>query len=196
MRKNRFVAFAAIGLLAALAVGGWLVFRDSPASSLPRTLATGAMANFTFSDAPKPVPPVSFTVAGGAAADLAQFRGKVVLVNLWATWCAPCRAEMPAIDRLAAELGGSDFQVVALAEDRGGWDKARAYLDEVGASHVTLLLDQTMQSGRDWGARGLPITLLLDRTGREVGRMIGPADWESADAKALIRGLIEKNAAG
>jgi thiol-disulfide isomerase/thioredoxin len=192
MLKNRFLALTAIGLLVALAIGAWLVFRDSP----HRALATGAMANFTFSDPPKPVPPISFTAAGGTAADLTQFRGKVVLVNLWATWCAPCRAEMPAIDRLAAEFDGPDFQVVALAEDRGGWDKARAYLEEVGASHVTLLLDQTMQSGRDWGARGLPTTLLLDRDGHEIGRMIGPADWESAEAKALIRSLIDRKTVG
>lgn len=152
--------------------------------------ATGELRNLTFSSEPRPVAPAPFMDEGAQNIDLGAFRGKVVLVNLWATWCVPCRAEMPALDRLQQALGGEDFQVVAVAQERAGPAKARAFLEEVGARHLRLYVDQTMRSARAWGAVGLPTTFLLDRQGREIGRLVGAAEWDAPEAQALIRSLL------
>ncbi len=184
------LAIAALGGLTAVTV---LSFRDLPASPPPVALAGGTMRNFSVSDPPKPVPAASFRTAENPTADLAMFRGKVLLVNLWASWCIPCRVEMPALDKLAADLDGPDFQVLAVAE-HDGWDKAEGFLNEVGAHHLALGVDDSMKSAHAWGAEGLPATLLIDREGREVGRVIGPADWNAPQVRAIIRGLIDRKA--
>ncbi|MCW5731363.1 MAG: TlpA family protein disulfide reductase [Alphaproteobacteria bacterium] len=152
--------------------------------------AVGELRNLTFSTERKPVAAAPFKDEQDRNIDLGAFRGKVVLVNLWATWCVPCRAEMPALDRLQQELGGADFEVVAVAQERAGPDKARAFLAEVGAGHLRLYIDQTMKSARAWGAVGLPTTFLLDRQGREIGRLVGAAEWDAPEALALIRALM------
>ena len=183
----RFTAMLPATILAlAMALPG----AGRAAAAVPEA-ATSDLPNFTLSQPPKPVPPAAFKDAADHSLELSAFRGRVVLVNLWATWCAPCRAEMPALDRLQADLGGSDFQVVAIAQDRGGKDKATAFLEGVGAKHLQLYIDDTMRSGRTWGALGLPTTFLVDRQGHEVGRVLGPAEWDSPEAKALIRRFID-----
>ena len=118
---------------------------------------------------------------------LSDLRGKVVLLNIWATWCVPCREEMPMLDKLEAELGGKDFQVVAVNIDRGGGDKATAFLAETGATHLALYTDPSGKLFSKIKAVGMPTTLLIDREGREIGRLVGPADWDSPEALALIR---------
>ncbi|MDF1719480.1 MAG: TlpA disulfide reductase family protein [Minwuia sp.] len=139
---------------------------------------------------PKPVPEARFKDGDGKDMDLTAFRGKVVLVNLWATWCAPCRHEMPSISRLQAARGGPDFIVAAISVDRGGADKSSAFLKEVEADNLPLFIDQTTRIGRTLGAYGLPITILLNRQGDEVARLVGPAEWDSPEAMALIDALI------
>ncbi len=187
-----------IRLVAALIVGvfGLAPLADpglaaSPASELRDLLAAEKFANFTFFDEPRPVPEVRFTDGEGRDLSLDRFRGKVVLLNLWATWCAPCRREMPALDRLQARLGGDDFEVLALAVDRGGAAKVKAFLDELGIERLGLYVDSSTRALRALGAYGLPTTLLIDRAGNEVMRVIGATEWDGAEIGDLVRHLID-----
>jgi thiol-disulfide isomerase/thioredoxin len=137
---------------------------------------------------PAPAPEVTFLDAEGEELSLADFAGKVVVLNLWATWCAPCREEMPSLDRLQAEHGGEDLQVVALSLDRGeSLDKIRRFYDEVGIEHLALYRDPKATVSRAFRAPGLPTTIVIDAEGREVGRVLGGAEWDSEEAIALLK---------
>ena len=135
-----------------------------------------------------PVPEIRFENGAGQSETLADFRGKVVLLNIWATWCAPCRKEMPMLDRLQAKLGGPNFTVVALSMDRGGLAVVKAFFAEIGIEHLALDIDTSSKAMFSLGVFGLPTTLLIDREGREVGRLIGPAEWNSPEMVSFIRG--------
>jgi thiol-disulfide isomerase/thioredoxin len=148
------------------------------------------MAAFVFRKEPEALPEVKFQDAEGKERTLADWRGKVVLLNLWATWCVPCRKEMPALDRLQQELGSDRFEVVAVSVDRKGVEGARKFLDETKADKLALYVDPTMRLTSDLKAIGLPATLLIDAQGREIGRLLGPAEWDSEDAKRLIRAVV------
>jgi thiol-disulfide isomerase/thioredoxin len=165
----------------ALVLFGSLIALSQPAS------ATEPPQNFAVHQTPVPVPEISFEDGDGQPSTLADFRGKIVLLNIWATWCAPCRKEMPTLDRLQAELGGPDFEVVALSMDRKGPDAVRKFFAEIGIQHLALNIDRTSQAMFTLGAYGLPLTLLIDREGREVGRLIGPAEWDSPEMVTFIR---------
>lgn len=160
--------------------------------SKPTRLSTGAMATFVFKDTPLALPEVSFNDGAGQARSLKDWAGKVVLLNIWATWCGPCRKEMPHLDQLKRELGSDTFDVVAVSIDRGSPDKSRAFLAEVGAKSLALYHDPQAQLGFTLKAIGMPATLLIDAKGREVGRLVGPAEWHSEDAKRLIRAELAK----
>jgi thiol-disulfide isomerase/thioredoxin len=149
------------------------------------------MAAFVFKKEPEALPDVRFQDANGTEKTLSDWRGKVVLVNLWATWCAPCRKEMPALDRLQKELGSSKFEVVAISIDRTGLAGARKFLDETGVKNLALYADPTTKLSSVLKAVGLPVTVLIDAKGREVGRLVGPAEWDSEDAKRLIRAAMK-----
>ena len=155
-------------------------------------LNRGHMASFVVRSEPQPVPPVTFTADGGTERSLAEWRGKVVLLNLWATWCAPCRKEMPALDKLKADLGGDAFDVVAISIDRGGPDKPRKFLKQIKVANLELFNEPSGRLGPKLKAFGMPTTLLIDREGREIGRLIGPAEWDSEDAVTLIKAAIGK----
>jgi len=144
------------------------------------------LQNFVLKTVPAPLPKVQFQDAAGAFHDLLEFNGKVILVNFWATWCAPCRDEMPSLDRLQQAMGGKDFEVVIISLDRAGYAKAAAFLDEIGVKNLTTFIDPGIKAARKLGALGLPVTLLLNRKGDEIGRVTGSAEWDSAQAKALI----------
>lgn len=149
--------------------------------------------NFVMHDAPKPIAALAFDDAEGRSRSLADFKGKVVLLNIWATWCVPCRKEMPALDRLQATLGGPDFQVVALSIDRGSMDVVRKFLGDIGVRNLAVYLDTAGKAMRALGALGLPTTLLVGRDGLELGRLIGPAEWDSAEAVAFVRSTIAES---
>jgi len=144
------------------------------------------MAAFVFRKAPEDLPDVKFLDAAGKERTLADWRGKVVLLNLWATWCLPCRKEMPALDRLQRQMGSDTFQVVAVSVDRTGLPGAKKFLADTGAETLALYADPTARMGVALRAAGLPATLLLDRQGREIGRLLGPAEWDGEDARRLI----------
>jgi thiol-disulfide isomerase/thioredoxin len=156
-----------------------------------KAYAKGKMVTFVAKAAPEAVPEIAFEDATGKSRSLAEWRGKVVLLNVWATWCAPCRREMPALDRLKQAMGGADFDVVALSTDHDGVTKAKAFLDEIKVTGLEPLADPTSKSNAQLKIIGMPTTLLIDRQGREVGRLTGPAEWDSDDAKRLIEAVIK-----
>jgi thiol-disulfide isomerase/thioredoxin len=153
-------------------------------------LNKGAMAAFLVRPKPLDLPDFTFVDGEGATKSLADLSGKVVLLNIWATWCVPCREEMPQLDALEAELGGADFEVVAVNIDKGGPDKARKFLAETGAANLALYTEPTGKLFSTLKAVGMPTTLLIDRDGKEIGRLVGPADWASPEAKRLIEAAI------
>jgi len=147
--------------------------------------------NFVATDS-GPVPEITFLDADGNERTLEDFQGRVVVLNLWATWCAPCRKEMPSLDRLQAALGGDDLEVVALAVDRGGLSKVQAFYQEIGLEHIGIYHDSSAKAGRTLRAPGLPTTLIIDRDGHEIGRVLGDAEWDGEDVAALLKAVIEK----
>jgi thiol-disulfide isomerase/thioredoxin len=159
------------------------------------SLSTGQMAAFVFKKAPEPLPDLVFLDGAGAQRSLKDWHGKVVLLNLWATWCAPCRKEMPALDRLRAALGSDKFDVVALSVDRTGLEGAKKFLDQINVQSLELYADPTAKISSQLRVAGLPATLLLDREGREIGRLTGPAEWDSAEAKRLIQAALNETPA-
>ena len=156
-------------------------------------LNKGAMAALVIKSKPVDLPALTFTDADGKPVSLADFSGKIVLLNIWATWCVPCREEMPALDKLETKLGGKDFQVVAVNIDKGGPDKAAAFLKETGASHLGLYTDPSGKLFATLKAVGMPTTLIIDRHGKEIARLVGPADWASPEAVKVIEAAIAAN---
>ena len=140
---------------------------------------------------PKPAPALAFEDAAGNPLTLADFRGQVVVLNLWATWCGPCRKEMPSLDRLEAEHGPDGIYVLPLSLDRGDADQIQAFYDEVGIRTLKIYRDPTSAASRALGAFGLPTTVVFDQEGREVGRVLGPAEWDSDEAVTTLRALLE-----
>ena len=141
-------------------------------------------------DTPLPLPAISFADEHGNPLTLDRWRGKLVLLNVWATWCAPCRHEMPTLDRLQATLGSERFEVVALSIDRAGGGVVRRFFDEIGIRHLGIFIDETMKALRDLKIFGLPGTLLIGPDGRELGRLIGPAEWDTPEMVAFFEGVI------
>jgi len=156
-------------------------------------LNKGAMAALVIKSKPVDLPALTFADGDGKPVSLADFSGKIVLLNIWATWCVPCREEMPALDKLETKLGGKDFQVVAVNIDKGGPDKAAAFLNETGASHLALYTDPSGKLFATLKAVGMPTTLIIDRHGKEIARLVGPADWASPEAVKVIEAAIAAN---
>jgi thiol-disulfide isomerase/thioredoxin len=155
-----------------------------------KDFAKGSLAAFLVKADRPVVPNLSFKDAAGAALTLDKWKGRVVLVNLWATWCAPCRKEMPTLADLQKQLGSRDFEVVAVSVDRKGIAASSAYLKETGADTLGLYVDETTKSLDDLQGLGLPLTVLVDRKGKEIGRLLGPAEWNSDEAIALMKAAI------
>ena len=159
-------------------------------------LVKGELAAFQIAREPEKLSGLAFTGAEGEAKTLGDFSGRVALVNLWATWCAPCREEMPALDRLQTEKGGTDFSVVPVSIDTTDPDRPRSFLESVGVRNLPLYTDRSTEIFQELKTRGLalglPVTLLLDRNGCSLGHINGPAVWDSADAVGLIEAAIEK----
>ena len=141
-----------------------------------------------------PVPDLAFTDMEGNPAKLSDFRGKVVVLNIWATWCTPCREEMPTLDNLQAIFAEEPVIVLALSVDRSGPERVRAFLEEIGVERLHVYRDPKMAATRALRVPGLPATLLIDRQGREAARLLGIAQWDSAETQAVIRGLLSEGA--
>lgn len=155
-------------------------------SSNRKTAQTGVV--FAINSEPRTLPNVRFADGEGKTVTLQDFRGKVVLLNVWATWCPPCRKEMPSLDRLQQQLGGRGFEVVALSVDRGGTPAAiQTFYRETDVRSLAVYIDASAQASGQLGVVGIPTTLLIDGAGREIGRLTGPAEWDSPAAIAAIR---------
>lgn len=163
-------------------------------------LAVGEVAAFAAAEAPQSYRDLSFLGPDGQPLTMADFAGRTVLLNLWATWCVPCRVEMPALDRLEAEFGGEDFEVVAVNLDVTNEERARGFLEEIGAANLVFYADSSLgifnNLKRRGQAFGLPSTVLIDANGCGLGNVEGPAEWDSPDAKALILASLRRSASG
>jgi thiol-disulfide isomerase/thioredoxin len=209
--QTRFLVVTAAAICAALAIlygimstGGKDTGRKL-ASACPASAAVAAriaplavdkLAALAVPKNPKPAVDIPFTAPDGKKLTLKDFRGKTILVNLWATWCVPCRAEMPELDELQASAGSPDFEVVAVNIDTARLERRKKFLDSIGVKHLAFYTDSEAKSfqilKQTGKVVGLPATFLIDRDGCEIGRMAGPAAWASDQAKKLIQTAISK----
>lgn len=157
-------------------------------------LARGEVAALTVAATPRPLPELSFSDADARARTLAEWRGRVVLFNLWATWCVPCRKEMPALDALQAKLGGPQFEVVAVNIDTRNTEKPRTWLRENAIERLGYYTDHSAKVFQELKAVGkafgMPTTVLVDKNGCEIASLAGPAEWASDDAVKLIEAAL------
>ena len=155
----------------------------------------GDMAKFRMEDVPRAAPDVPFSDAAGQPLRLDGFKGRVRLVNFWATWCAPCVKEMPSLDRLAERFKETPFRLIAISTDRGGARVVEPFLEKLGTRNIDVHLDTRMELTRALAIQGLPTTLLIDPEGRIVGRLVGEARWDTPEAEALLRHYLPAPAA-
>lgn len=159
-----------------------------------RPLARGEVAAVQVPSEPKPLADLSFRRPDGSPVKLSDLRGRTVLINLWATWCLPCRKEMPALDHLQGQLGGEDFEVVAVNIDTRDPERPKKFLADIGVARLAYYHDPSARIFQDLKAVGkafgMPTTLLIDGEGCELGYLAGPAEWASADAVTLIRAAL------
>jgi thiol-disulfide isomerase/thioredoxin len=202
MRSKLIIgAAAAVGGIALVGGGTyWAINSDreakAPAPAPPATAAS-TKKGFAFSalETPRELPQLRFVDGDGREMTLDAFGGRTILLNIWATWCVPCREEMPALDRLQAKLGGPDFVVVPLSIDREGLSAVKAFYQELGLEALGIYVDQSGKAQRALSVLGIPTTLLVDREGRELGRTLGPAEWDSDDIVEFLRSVVEQPSA-
>jgi thiol-disulfide isomerase/thioredoxin len=205
--RRRFVLVPVVGALAAIAAAAVLyetarpagkAASDCPADSARLAaklapLARDDLAALTVASEPRRAEQFAFEREDGGKLTLADFHGRAVLLNLWATWCVPCRAEMPALDRLQAAKGDQGFEVVAINVDTARLERRAAFLDSVGVKALARYADPSGDAfetlRRDGKALGLPVTLIIDKDGCEVGAVEGGIKWDSAEAQALVGAL-------
>jgi len=156
-----------------------------------KDLRSGDMVKLIVHEAPRERIVETFRDLYGNVIDLADYSGKVVLLNLWATWCPPCRAEMPSIDRLAGAMAGEDLAVIPLSTDRGDVERVARFFEDILVQNLDVMHDRSGKVSRRAAVLGLPVTLILDRQGREIARLIGDAEWDSPDARAILSRIIE-----
>lgn len=186
---NKIVAAA---LYMALTLGAIPGHADIAAANL---LREGDMKKLIFHSTPEAVTAASFQLADDAGTGtLADYRGKYVLLNFWATWCAPCRKEMPMLQELQTEFGGDFFEVVTIATGRNSPQGIKKFFADNNITSLPRLQDPKQQLAAQMGVFGLPITVIIDPKGREIARMRGDADWSSDSAKAVIKALISDEA--
>jgi len=156
-------------------------------------LREGSMKKLRFFD-PVEVPSIAVAnMEDGEEIELGDLAGKYVLVNFWATWCGPCRTEMPSLAELQAELGGDDFEVVTIATGRNPPPVIARFFSEIGVDNLPVYLDPRQKLSREMAILSLPVTIILDPEGREMARLFGDAEWASDSAKAIVQTLIESN---
>jgi len=198
------VAGVAIGLAAVYGIG---TLQRNPADAACRgavevarriaPLARGEVAGIAVATEPDRLPDLAFNDASGKTRALSEWRGRTVLLNLWATWCVPCRKEMPALDALQAKLGSDRFEVVTINIDTRNLDKPKTWLQDAGIRQLGYYGDPSAKVFQDLKAigkaTGMPTTLLIDRQGCELGVLAGPAEWASEDAIRLISAAIGRS---
>jgi thiol-disulfide isomerase/thioredoxin len=190
MNRRFSITFLAVVAIVAVIAGAVAIVLGSRGGNGSAPPLAGTVAHFSLATPRPPAPAVALGGVEGAAVPLSALKGKVVLVNFWATWCAPCLEEMPALDRLQARIGRDDFLVAAVSIDRGGRDTAVPWLEDHGVKNLTLYLDPQSRAALAFRVTELPVSVILDRAGNIVGRMVGPAEWDAPEALALVRHVI------
>ena len=185
MIRVSLIYTAAAAIAIALAPGGAGAGMDEIAA-----LREGTMKKLVFHDSPKPAGDADYVTEDGGSASLSDHAGRYVLLNFWATWCAPCRKEMPGLDALQKEFGGEDFEVLTIATGRNPEGAMKKFFADVGVTSLPLHRDPKQKLARQMGVLGLPVTVLLDRDGQEIARMTGDAEWNGESGKAIIRALV------
>jgi thiol-disulfide isomerase/thioredoxin len=200
-RTKRQILGAVLILFAALAVAVALdrygtAFMAKPPNPQPvgavqapadTESASSDAFKFSFLDQPRALPELRFVDGEGRALSPGDFRGRPIVLNIWATWCVPCRKEMPSLDRLQAGIDKSQLLVLPLSIDRQGASVVTRFYRELGLKALGIYVDQSGKASSDLNTVGVPTTLLIDRDGREIGRKIGPAEWDGPEMTALLR---------
>jgi thiol-disulfide isomerase/thioredoxin len=176
LRKTLTVVYTAFLLGANAALADVAALRD------------GDMKKLAIHEAPVPIPEVGLVDAADAPHSLAEYRGKWVVLNFWATWCAPCRSEMPSLDRLQAAMPG--IAVIPVATGRNSVTGIEKFFAEEAIANLPILRDPTSELARGMSVMGLPVTVILNPEGQEVARLIGDAEWDSDSAKAIMAALV------
>lgn len=176
MKRRYAYALPIVVLVAAIAAVAWI---ERPSNRELNVSGDRTSALLTLYHQAQPVPSLTFQDATGQTLTLDDFRGRVLLVNIWATWCPPCRKEMPSLDRLQARLGGPGFQVVAISQDRAGLGVVEEFYNAVGIAHLTRYIDGDAASLDTLKVVGLPTSMLVDRQGRALGYALGARRWAS-----------------
>lgn len=156
-------------------------------------LRTGEMRALVVHDTPQAMSETRFETETGAPRSLQDWRGQVVVLNFWATWCPPCRKEMPGLDQIAADYADAGLAVLPVATGRNSLEGIKRFFSEAGVTTLPILLDPRSALARSSGVMGLPVTVLIDREGREVARLTGEADWAGSDARAVVESLLAAN---
>lgn len=205
MERSRILAAVAV---AAVVVASWVGFADrqavrkadpdgverrAEACGPDRARASG-LGGYLPNDDSSPAPETAFVDADGAPVTLADFRGTALVVNFWATWCAPCVEEMPALDRLDSELRQNGGRVIAISEDREAANVSPAFYEEHGLTSLDMYADRQMKLARAARVSGLPTTLLIGRDGMEIGSVLGAAKWDDPDIVAFVKTCLDADA--
>ena len=182
----------AVALAGMLTLATWVITSPSR-TGVPDTVSeTDRQPPFQLHSAPLKLPQLSFEDGEGQRRTLADFRGRYVLLNVWATWCVPCREEMPALARLQQKLGGPRFEVIALSVDSGGVEAVKRFFAEHRVDSLAVYTDRSLQVNSALRVVGVPTTVLVDREGREIARHVGPAKWDSAQTIEGLQRIITK----
>ena len=205
IRDRVLIAATAVGtalLLVFLGLKYWPQLLAPEVTVRQLTPATGSVGSVSGNpldlsvfDQPPILPEIHFADEESHDLTLADFRGRVVLLNLWATWCVPCRKEMPALDRLQARFDGNDFLVIPLSIDRGGVAPVKRFYQELGLEKLGIYVDPSGKGSRALAIPGVPTTLLIDRQGREIARKMGPAEWDGAEMVSRVQQTIHAGSA-
>jgi thiol-disulfide isomerase/thioredoxin len=203
-RRWPLLAAIALAVVAALILAVELTIVMNERAATTAAAASDAVAAapvplssqpFSFLDRPVPVPDLKFVDGSARSVSLSDFKGRPVLLNIWATWCMPCRKEMPSLDRLQAKFDPSKFLVLTLSIDRAGLPTIRKFYANLGLKSLGIYADQAGAALHQLGLIGIPGTLLIDTDGREIGRKLGPAEWDSPEVVALLRSHFGLDAA-
>ena len=187
MKFHSLVLYLALGLSANIA---------SADMSAIEALREGDMKKLVFQSEPKAVSDQGYLREDGSDGELADYRGKYILLNFWATWCGPCRTEMPMLAQLQSDLAGDQFEVVTLATGRNSPAAMKRFFEEIEVDNLPLHRDPKANIGREMGVFSMPVTVIVDPDGNEIARMQGEADWSSENAKAILRAVMGTPADG